>query len=276
MTAGACFFGLAFILYFASGVLYLGGLFDKGLEGGPRWARVLARGAFTAHTVALFLHGLAVHHAPFTDAWESLSFFAWSLTLFFLALEWRTPQPGVGAFVMPLGFLALFFASAQPTSAHPPLDPLVQNHALKLHIAVCLMGYGSFALAFCVALVYLFHERRLKRKEIGGRLLRLLPLEQADLLANRLVALGFALLTLGLLMGVNFALRDWTGAWWLDPKVISSFLLWLLYGLYLYSRIVGGWRGRRTMLLLALSFVVLLSGYIGVNMSGLGRHIYPF
>src|SRR5205085_2511226 len=129
-------------------------------------------------------------------------------------------------------------------------------------------------LAFCAALVYLMQERRLKRKRLDGIFHRLLPLEQADLIANRLVGIGFALLTLGLLMGIRFAAQDWTGAWWLDPKVLSSVFTWAIYGAYLYTRSIAGWRGRRTMLMLVAGFAAVLIGYLGVNLSGAGRHAY--
>jgi cytochrome c-type biogenesis protein CcsB len=273
-AAGSCLFGIAFILYFASGSLYLGDLFIKT----PRWmpiARLLARSAFVFHTLAMTAHGVAVHHAPFTDAWESLSFFAWSLTLLFLAMDWRTPLPSLGAFVMPLGFLAIFFSSVA-SSRNPPLIPALQNHALKLHIAISLLGYGSFALAFCAALVYLLQESRLKRKRLDGSFRRLLSLEQADHLANRFVGLGFAFLTLGLAMGLKFAADDWKGEWWLDPKVLSSFFTWLIFGTYLYLRSVAGWRGHKTMILLTVGFAAMLAGYFGINLTGAGRHAFPF
>jgi cytochrome c-type biogenesis protein CcsB len=273
-SASACFFGTAFVLYFLSGVLYMGGLFIKAPHWTP-WARFFARFAFACHTLAMVSYGASVHHAPFSDAWESLSFFAWSLTLLFLALDWRVPLPSLGAFVIPLSFLAIFFASAQSRQS-PPYVPAVQNNALKIHIAVSILGYGSFALAFCAALVYLMQERRLKRKRLDGIFQRLLPLEQADLIANRLVGIGFALLTLGLLMGIRFAAADWKGRWWLDPKVLSSLFTWAIYGLYLYTRSVAGWRGHRTMLLLVAGFAAILIGYLGVNLSGAGRHAYPF
>ncbi|MBW3624632.1 MAG: cytochrome c biogenesis protein [Armatimonadetes bacterium] len=274
MSLSACFYGIAFFFYFLSGVLYLGGLFVRT----PHWtppARLLARAALVTHTLAMAIYGFAVHHAPFVDPWESLSFFAWSLTLLFLIIDWRRPLPALGAFVIPLAFLALFFASARATPGVTQV-PFVQSHAIKIHIAVSLMGYGSFALAFCTALIYLLQERRLKQKRIHGLFQKFLPLEQADRLANRLVGIGFALLTLGLLMGLNFAARDWSGRWWLDPKILSSFVTWLLYGAYLYVHSVAGWRGHRTMLLLVAGFATVLIGYLGINLSGVGRHAYPF
>jgi cytochrome c-type biogenesis protein CcsB len=273
-AASACFFGIAFVFYFLSGLLYLSDLFIKTPRWMP-WARLLARCALAFHTVALALHGAAARHAPFTDAWESLSFFGWSLTLLFLAMDALSPLPSLGAFVMPIGFLALFFASAR-SSANLPLIPALQNHVLKIHIALSLLGYGSFALAFCLAVIYLLQERRLKRKRLDGLFHRLLSLEQADHLANRLTGIGFAFLTLGLGIGLKFAADDWSGRWWLDPKVLSSFFTWTVYGVYLYTRSIAGWRGHKTMLLLVAGFLAALAGYVGINVAGVGRHAFPF
>ena len=50
---------------------------------------------------------LGIGHAPFSNLYESLIFFSWTITLLYLIVDWRTKNRTLGAFVMPLAFLAM-------------------------------------------------------------------------------------------------------------------------------------------------------------------------
>lgn len=268
--AADCLFGIAYTIYFLASIAYGANLFAKGTDWSlAAWA--LAVAGWLAHTGALALLGIAKHHAPFTTFFESVSFMAWSVVLAYLLVDRRGKAPALGAFALPLAFLTIFVASTQPPYGADPL--VTRDHSLKIHIAMSLLGYGSLALAFCAAVAYLVQERRLKQKRLG-LLSRLISLDEADSLANSLAAVGFALLTLGLITGFIFAYRDWRGLWALDPKVVTSLAGWAVYAAYLYAHNVKGWRGRKTMFLLVVGFCVVAAGFVGVNVAGVGRHVY--
>lgn len=265
-----CLFGIAYVLYFVSGIGYVANLLARDI-GRSRAALAAAALGFAAHTAALALLGLEHHRAPFTSFFESASFLAWGMVLVYLAVDRGGRMPALGAAALPLAFLVIFFASTLPPNGADPL--ISKNHSLKIHIAMSLLGYASLGLAFCSALIYLLQERRLKRKKLAKGS-QLLSLEDADLLANRLAAVGFSLLTMGLVTGFIFASREWKGFWLVDPKVVTSLAAWSVYAAYLYTRDVRGWRGRRTMLLLVAGFAAVVAGYIGVSMANVGRHAF--
>jgi len=265
-----CLFGVAYVLYFVSAIGFVANLLARSAG---RSRAALAAGAlgFAIHTAALALLGLEHHRAPFTSFFESSSFLAWGIVLVYLAVDRGGRMPVLGAAALPLAFLVIFFASTLPPNGADPL--ISRNHSLKIHIAMSLLGYASLGLAFCTALIYLLQERRLKTKRVT-RWSQLLSLEDADVLANRLAAVGFSLLTMGLVTGFIFASREWKGFWLVDPKVITSMAAWSVYAAYLYTRDVRGWRGRRTMMLLVAGFAAVVAGYIGVSMANVGRHAY--
>lgn|GEM_PF-82557 len=269
-AASHCFFGIAYVLYFLSAIGYAANLIARGKDR-SRSVFFAAAFGFASHTAALILHGLVEGHAPFTTLFESASFLAWALVLIFLVVDRSYGLSSLGALAMSMAFLIIFAASTLPPNGHDPL--VAKNHSLKIHIAMSLLGYASLGMAFCTAVIYLLQERRLKSKKfaLGWKLL---SLEDADVLANRLAAVGFALLTMGLITGFIFAAREWKGFWLVDPKVITSMAAWSVYVAYLYTRDVCGWRGRRTMLLLIAGFIAVLAGYIGVNAADVGRHAY--
>jgi ABC-type transport system involved in cytochrome c biogenesis permease subunit len=57
---------------------------------------------FLSHTVFLVTLGLERRHFPITNLPESLSFFAWSITLTFIVASLRYRMNVLGAFVLPL------------------------------------------------------------------------------------------------------------------------------------------------------------------------------
>jgi ABC-type transport system involved in cytochrome c biogenesis permease subunit len=105
-------------LYFGAFVLYLFRMtFDRGLWG--RGATVVAGRGLLAHTGALALrwklsYDLGIGHAPLSNFYESLVFFAWTIVMLYLIVEWRIRNRTLGVFVLPAAFLLMAFASLSP------------------------------------------------------------------------------------------------------------------------------------------------------------------
>src|SRR5205085_2610520 len=71
------------------------------------------------------------------------------------------------------------------------LPPNLRSAWLPVHVTAAFLGNAVLALAFCVSLVYLFRERQLKEKRIGGLSSRLPSLEALDTLNYRALVWGF-------------------------------------------------------------------------------------
>ncbi|HEY3283951.1 MAG TPA: cytochrome c biogenesis protein CcsA [Armatimonadota bacterium] len=270
LSISACCFGVAFLLYLLSALLYWVNPFAKAMEFRPP-AALLARLGFASHTLAIVLRSLAQHEPPFINLLQGASFLAWVIVGLFLVMDWRLRLSGLGPFALPTGFAAIFLAAVLPGRSQS-LVPALKSNSLYIHIGLSMLGLGCLALAFCAAVAYLAQERRLKRKRLPATLDRALSLDQADSVATVLVALGFACLTFGLILGGMAARSFWTGLWLVDPKVLISVVVWLIYGAYLYARGVVGWRGRETMVLIIWGFVIMVVGLVGVNLAGVSRH----
>ena len=79
-------------------------------------------------------------------------------------------------------------AGAQPTDG---------NLFLALHVGFVLAAFAGFTLAAALAAVYLWEERRLKRRAADILRLRLPPLAALERLTSRTIAVSLPLLTLG-------------------------------------------------------------------------------
>lgn len=88
---------------------------------------------------------------------------------------------------------------------------------------------------------------------------------QYDEIAYRYAKPGYILLTAGMLIGYPWAIEAWKdSAWWWDPKISGSIMMWVLYSAYLHARIYveRGKLWRTTALLGVLCFVTLVFTYL--------------
>ena len=129
-------------VYFCSFMLYLMMMvMGRSLLG--QIATVITTAGLAVHTFALGLrwvesYQLGIGHAPLSNLYESLIFFAWTIILLYLILERRTKNKSVGAFATPLAFLAMAYASYSPSisSQIQPLIPALQSNWLIAHVII--------------------------------------------------------------------------------------------------------------------------------------------
>ncbi len=232
------------------------------------WIAILG---LAGHTFAIVLrwiesYQLGVGHAPLSNLYESLIFFAWTIVLFHLLMEKRTGNRSLGAFTTPLAFLAMAYASLSPSisSRIQPLVPALQSNWLIAHVVTCFLGYAAFAIAFALSLMYLFKKADAPEKK--SAFTRHIPSRSVlDDLSYQMVIVGFFMLTIGIITGAVWAHSAWGAYWSWDPKETWSLITWLVYAALLHSRMVRGWRGKRLALFSIVGFCCVLFTYFGVN-----------
>lgn len=244
-----------------------------------RLATVVTLCGLLGHSFAIGLrwiesYRLGIGHAPMSNLYESLIFFAWTIVLLYLLIEWRTRNRSIGAFATPLAFLAMAYASYSPNVNEriQPLVPALKSNWLIAHVITCFFGYAAFGLAFGLSLMYLIKRRREEGE--GSLFVRLIPGRRVlDELTYQMILIGFLLLTLGIITGSVWAHSAWGSYWSWDPKETWSLITWLVYAAVLHSRLIRGWRGKRIAILSMIGFGCVLFTYFGVNYLA-GLHSY--
>ena len=138
------FFGFTTLAYLLSTVFYIALFVFKNKKIGPIGTALCVIGTLTL-TAALGLrwqesYQLGIGHAPLTNMYESLVFFAWCIALFYLFMEFKFKSRVIGAFVMPFAFVAMAYASFSKTMNQEisPLIPALQSNWLIAHVITCL------------------------------------------------------------------------------------------------------------------------------------------
>jgi len=255
-------FSLVFALYALSALAFVAVLFAK-RDGTAKAGSLLALAGLALHTLALVLRTVESGHAPFTNMYESLSFLAWATVLAFLIFNRKQElaRSGLSLMLIVVALMALASSPLMPKEA-APLVPALQSAWLWLHVSVTLLGEAFFAVAFVTSLRYLA-ARGPENKE------------RLDRLSYRAVAAGFPLFTLGgLVFGMVWAHKAWGSYWSWDPKEVWSLITWLVFALYLHTRVVMGWKGKRSAIIAIAGFLAALFTYFGVNYLLAGLHSY--
>jgi len=234
------------------------------------------------NVIAFFLrwkesYDLGYGHIPLSNQFESMVFFAMVIIVVYLAMEFKYRVKTIGAFVTP--FASIILAMTTITNAFSqeirPLIPALQSNWLTYHVITCFLGYAAFAVSCGVSIMFLMREGKVNKSSSSGRLLKLLPdkrvLEDVNYKA---IAVGFPMLTLGIITGAAWANYAWGSYWSWDPKETWSLITWFIYAAFLHARFTRGWRGKRIALLSIIGFAAVLFTYFGVNYVLAGLHSY--
>jgi len=99
-------------------------------------------------------------------------------------------------------------------------------------------------------------------------------LQQIDNWSYRAIGIGFPLLTVGILSGAVWANEAWGSYWSWDPKETWALVTWVIFAVYLHTRMTKGWTGDRPAFVALLGLLVVWTCYLGVNLLGQGLHSY--
>ncbi|MFH2075340.1 MAG: c-type cytochrome biogenesis protein CcsB [Pseudomonadota bacterium] len=272
-------FGISIFVYFFSMVLYVSYLAFRSETLGKVATGTLLAGVLV-ETAAILLrwyesYQMGIGRAPLTNLYESLVFFAWTIAIVYLLMERKFGIKTTGAFVTPFPFIIMAYASMNPNEIQP-LVPALQSNWLISHVVTCFVGYAAFAVSFGVSFLYLFKVKAENRpaKNPGGLLNYLPASDLLDEVGYKTIAIGFPLLTIGIITGAFWANVAWGTYWSWDPKETWSLIVWLIYAAYLHARITKGWRGKKAAALSIVGFSATIFCYLGVNLLLSGLHSY--
>ncbi|SNS99955.1 ABC-type uncharacterized transport system, permease component [Granulicella rosea] len=265
---------VAVFLYGASALAVLpAALYDR-----PRWRHI----AIPTTVAALLFHFVSLaemlrdaHHSLPVDAHETQTLLALLLTAGFLAVYARYKTVAPGVFLLPVTFLLCLGPAFRPSKEL--LAPLLQTGWIFLHIALLLAAYAALLVSLIASLLYLIQERRLKTKFKAAKSsgITLPPLDTIDQIALKSLLFGLPCMTAGLLIGSLLAEQTVGPSYFLDPKVLLSFAMWLAYVGMIFIRRHSGLRGRRAVYLSSFVFFVVVTVWAANLFSSVHRFGAP-
>lgn len=232
----------------------------------------LERAAVLLLAVGAGVHGLSfafLHRAeptpPLTELPAAVSFMAWVGTASFLVLLLRARLTGLSVLVAPAAFLGVFFAALRLPSSGPASIGGSGSwpHA---HVLLASAGISLLGLAGLAGLLFLAEHRRLKGKRALKPALPLPSLEALDRVNRAALALGFSLLTLGVITGMFWVQAESGRIWTGTPHEIWSLGAWIVYAALVISRFGAGQGSRQAAASAVGAFAFLFFAVIGVGL----------
>lgn len=270
--------GITTFTYLLSSVLYLAVFIFRARKIGQVASAITIVG-FLVQTSGIILrwvesYKMGIGHAPLSNMYESLVFFAWAIIIFYLFLELKFKNRIIGAFATPFAFVAMAYASFATgiSSEITPLVPALQSNWLIAHVITCFIGYAAFSVACGLGIMYLLKTGRPKT---GQGVIDTLPdLKVIDDITHKTIIFGFLWLSAGIITGAIWANSAWGTYWSWDPKETWSLITWFVYASSLHARFVRGWGGKRIAWLAIIGFISVIFTYFGVNFLLSGLHSY--
>jgi ABC-type transport system involved in cytochrome c biogenesis permease subunit len=258
------------VLYLAAGVLYGVYFTTRHVHAGRSATATLAMGA-VAHTFVIGMQTMEAGHVPIAGTTQAISTFVWMLALAYLCMEMTTEERALGVFIVPLLVALQFIRALNPVIERRV--PILESPWFGVHVASLLFAYASFALACVIGITYVLLFKEIKAKHLGFFYKRLPSLDSLDMMNARTVTLGWAFLTIGVLVGTIWAAEARSGPVFdprvqamslADPKILGATVCWALYTFAIYTRRLG-WSGKRAAYLSAVGFAIVLFNFVPIG-----------
>jgi cytochrome c-type biogenesis protein CcsB len=201
----------------------------------------------------------------------------------------------IGSITSPCALFTNAFASfslPREMQESSPLVPALQSNWLMMHVTVMILSYAALILGSLLSIGFLVitggKDVNLTQNSLesnSSSFSNITSLEKLskgpqglsvalDNLSYRILGIGFPLLTIGILSGAVWANEAWGSYWSWDPKETWALLTWLVFAIYLHTRLTKGWEGKKPALIASVGFITVWVCYLGVNLIGEGLHSY--
>ncbi|MFK2824543.1 cytochrome c biogenesis protein CcsA [Bacillus sp. B190/17] len=217
-------------------------------------------------TIFLFLYMLKTNRFPVLTLFEGLYFYAWILITLSLIINRLLRMDFTVFFTNIIGFAIMAIHTFAPVQmqSEAMAEQLV-SELLFIHITMAILSYAAFSLSFIFSMLYLLQHRLLKMKKWSQRLWRLSDLDKLEKLSYVSNAVGVTMLLLSLILGVIWKFIKLPDVSWYDAKIITSFILLMIYSAYLYLKVRKGLYGKSLALLNAAAFLIILINFFLVS-----------
>ena len=226
---------------------------------------------FVLHMGGLIWRWYLSGHAPWSDAYESMIYVAWSVMLFGLLLGRKSNLTvAASAFVCSMILMIAHWNWMDPAIAN--LEPVLQGYWMMIHVSVIVASYGPLALAMilgliCLLLMIFTSKSNKSRMDIH--------IKELTIINEMALTVGLVMLTIATFLGGMWANESWGRYWGWDPKETWALISVMIYAFVIHMRLVPGLRGPWLYNLMSiLAFGSILMTYFGVNFYLSGLHSY--
>jgi ABC-type transport system involved in cytochrome c biogenesis permease subunit len=205
------------------------------------------------HFLYLLLRTIEFNHPPITNVFEIFTVLAFAVSFSYFILELVTDIRGTGPFII---IISIIFQSISALFIQDLTDvkEVLRSNLLGMHVISALIGYSGITISAVYGVLYLILYNEIKLNKFGLIFNRLPSLEILERLSFIAAIIGFVFLTITIIIGIIWLPQAFPTITFLDPKLIGTFAVWILYGIGLINKFLGKWRGKKLIILSIIGF----------------------
>lgn len=256
---------IAIACYLASSGLIARNLFARrGSNTSPGATSQAKKQALALTTIAILLHAVVLSTSLFAHPGFNLGFsnavslILWMMSALLVLAAIGKPVENLGLLIFPTAAIAMLIELIVP-SAHIVSTALSKE--LKFHILSSILAYSVLSIATVQAMLLAIQDMQLRRRQPGGFIRSLPPLQTMETLLFQMIGIGFILHSLSLISGFIY-LEDMFSQHMVH-KTVLSLIAWMVFGTLLWGRVRHGWRGKTAIRWTLSGFTVLFLAYFG-------------
>jgi len=230
--------------------------------------------AFGLQGLSLAGEWAAHGYAPLDSLEGILTAFSFSLGAALLAGRLKMPLPVLTSLFTPFIFFVAFLGFLTGLKYVPLMDSRLMTPGMASHIFLTFLGFSHFTVGFGVGVAYWIQEGQLKHHRFKNWSYRLPALEDLDRLTVFYIGMGFLFWFGGLGLGTVQAFEVWNRLPIGDPKIVGSFLVLMIYACFFLLRWAFKMRGRKSMVLVMVGYVLALFTFVGVRAFLTTQHVF--
>lgn len=248
-------------------------------------------------TIVLLNRWFVSKHFPLSNLYESTIFLTWSLIIVYFFLYKKNNNEWLGIIIAPTAMLTYGFGILGLPSEMQKvtlLIPSLKSYWLMMHVSMMILSYAALLCGSLLSMTLLvinteilFNLKATNNSQLFTSQLPYIDLEhlcfnkkinnllkELDYWSFRSIGIGFPLLTIGIMSGAVWANEAWGSYWSWDPKETWAFITWLVFAIYLHSRIIPNNNKENSSIIASFGFLMVWICYLGVNLLGKGLHSY--
>ncbi len=257
-------------LYTLTGLGFIAYLFSR-KKGILVPLRLLYVACIAVHTLFVITLWHASGRLPVATPSQGLNTLVLFSSVAFTPFVMKRRTSVLAAFFLPVATCVLaFIAPSLQRTPEALMGPY--RYFYPLHTLSVIAGEAFFVVAAIVSVVYIIHERNIRKGSIHTSASALPPLTMLDSILYLSLSLGFIAITIGMILGGLWASSAGLRFSHIAPKVIAGGLTWAVFALSLHQRLAIGWKGSRTAIITLIGFVLMVMFFIVINLAFPGSH----
>ncbi len=216
------------------------------------------------HVFYLIIRANEFNHPPIINKYEIFSVLAFTLSFAYFLLELLTDIRETGMFIL---IFSLFFQTLSSIFIidNYEVDEILRSNLLGFHVISALLGYSGFTIAAVYGGLFFLLYKNIKSNKYGLVFNRLPSLEILEKLNFYSVVIGFILLTIGILIGFIWLPKAFPNITYTDPKLISSGIIWLVFGIGIIAKVVANLYGKKVIIFSLIGYALALGSLLIFN-----------